>query len=61
MKRSTLLKGSDNDKNWNNKNMVPNWGCAYNEMVKIGSSFCLSKLEYNHLVWTASFSFKLKK
>ena len=44
------IKDSCNDQNCNDKNMVPNLGFTYTKMVKIGSCFCLSKLDSNHMV-----------
>ena len=46
----------------NDKNMVTNWGCNYTEMVILtGSFFCLFKLGFNHVMWSASFNFNLKE
>ena len=45
----------------NDKNIITNWGCNYTEMVILTCSFCLFKLGYNHVMWTASFSFNLKE
>ena len=38
------------------KNMVPNWGCHYSEMVILTYAFLL-KLGFNHMMWSASFNF----
>ena len=49
-----------NDKH-NDKHMVTNWGCNYTEMVILSCSFCLFKLGFNHVMWSASFNFNLKE
>ena len=45
----------------NDKNMVTNWGCNYTEMVIFTCSFCLFKLSFNCVMWSASFNFNLKE
>ena len=41
--------------------MVPNSGCTYTEMMILTCSFCLFTLGFNHVMWTTSFSFNLKR
>ena len=45
----------------NDKNMVINLGCNYTEMVILIWYFCLFKLVFNHVMWSASFSFNQKE
>ena len=45
----------------NDKNVLTNWRCNYTEMVIITCSFCLFKLGFNHVMWSASFSFNMQE
>ena len=41
--------------------MVTDWRCNYTEMVTRTCSFCLFKVGFNHVMWSASFNFNLKE
>ena len=41
--------------------MVTNWECNYTEIVIHTCSFCLFKLGFNHVMWSAFFNFNLKE
>ena len=45
----------------NDKHMVTNWGCSYTEMVILTCSFCLFRLGFNHVMWSATSNFNLKE
>ena len=49
-----------NDKH-NDKHMITKWECNYTEMVTLTCSFCLFKLAFNHVMWSAFFNLNIKE